>query len=756
MSGVTPQITGGVNQLRGPQDPFAGGAPSSGGGGGLDAGDILRILKQRKLLIFVVFTLLFSLSIGATAFVYYTMREYEAEAFVEVIPPQPDPFAITDPLLAKEQMELLVQNQARQLTSIALLRDVLGRPQIKQTQFFQERGTVAEALVDLRQKLAVTPLRGERYIRVALALPSPDEAEEIVDTILATHKSASESESDDEIQARIQSIQQTLSGVNNDLEQKRSDIRTFRLESGFADIEAQRTQVAGQLVELEREITALDSERNDRTAQLNAIADRPLGELPVTPEMRIQANADPILRFRREQVESLQAQRQALLEAETLGPTHRTIRELDAQIAIFRNFETARREQLFDDIRSQQIEALEQTVARINGILAGLAEKQLSLRAEQRELDRRSVELEELEQDSQRLLSTLRGLDQRLAEAENAQRAATERGYLQYNPADAPPRPSFPNVPLFVAAGFVVSLIGGVGLAFVREFLDQGVRTPLDVARSAHVSVLGTVPELDDDESDIDAIEDAVRRAPQSLLAESFRQVRTNLTFSGPEETQRVLMITSPGAGDGKSAAAINLAATLAQSGLRVLLADANFRRPTVHTHFADTRAEGLSNILIGQGSLDDYATATDLPNLDVLTSGPLPPTPAELLGSPAMRRFLEAATTQYDRVLLDGPPVLLVSDAGVLASQVSGVILVSRAARNTKGALKRAVDTVQRVGGRVIGSILNGVEARPGGYFRKQYREFYDYTADEGYPAELPQTALPPEESREQSDDQR
>jgi capsular exopolysaccharide synthesis family protein len=222
------------------------------------------------------------------------------------------------------------------------------------------------------------------------------------------------------------------------------------------------------------------------------------------------------------------------------------------------------------------------------------------------------------------------------------------------------------------------------------------------------------------------------------LVAESFRQIRAHLTFSGPLESQRVLLITSPRPEDGKTATVINLAITFAQGNQRVLLIDCNFRRPGIRAAFEKTKADGLSNVLVGRNRLEDVITHTELPNLDVITCGPMPPNPAELLGSAQMRAVLESAKKTYERILLDGPPALLISDALVLATQVDAVVLVARASVGTKGTLRRAREQFQRIGARVIGAILNGVQARPGGYFRQQYREFYEYSNQEVVPSEL------------------
>ncbi|NOX60137.1 MAG: CpsD/CapB family tyrosine-protein kinase, partial [Planctomycetes bacterium] len=164
----------------------------------------------------------------------------------------------------------------------------------------------------------------------------------------------------------------------------------------------------------------------------------------------------------------------------------------------------------------------------------------------------------------------------------------------------------------------------------------------------------------------------------------------------------------------------------------RVLLVDANFRRPQLHRVFKIVNARGMTNILVGDAKLGDCVHHTDLANLDVLGSGPIPPNPAELLGSDLFRTFLDEATRLYDHVIFDSPPVLLASDATVIATQVDGTIVVCRAKENSRGVARRACSLLAHVNAHVFGAILNGAQAQRGGYFREQQRTFYEYQYEE------------------------
>jgi capsular exopolysaccharide synthesis family protein len=271
------------------------------------------------------------------------------------------------------------------------------------------------------------------------------------------------------------------------------------------------------------------------------------------------------------------------------------------------------------------------------------------------------------------------------------------------------------------------------------------VRTTRDVIRYLNVPILGTVPDADDEEVEIECIERAVRDVPHSMVTEAFRAIRTNMQFSAPAERMRSVVVTSPKPEDGKTTVACNLAASLASSGRRVLLIDANFRRPAIYRFFEGVPPEGLSNILVATGRLTDHVVKTNLGNLDVLGSGPTPPNPAERLGSKFMRDLLEEAMAHYDQLIIDAPPVLLASDASVLAQAVDGVILVLRARENSRGVAQRAVSLLNHVSAHLFGVVLNAAQIRRGGYFREQLRTFYDYQPDEALETDSRSEALPP-----------
>lgn len=216
------------------------------------------------------------------------------------------------------------------------------------------------------------------------------------------------------------------------------------------------------------------------------------------------------------------------------------------------------------------------------------------------------------------------------------------------------------------------------------------------------------------------------KRHPKSPVAEAFRTLRTNLGYTSPDRPLKSILVTSAGPEEGKSTLSANLAVVLAQAGSRVLVIDADLRKPVMHKIFELENRRGLTNALVEDADPAELVRATDLPGLFVLTSGPIPPNPAELLGSARMQRLLPRLVAGYDLVLVDTPPVLAVTDAAVLAPLVDGAILVARSGVTRTDMLREAKEALERTGVRLLGAVLNGLKPETDGYYYYHYRYYY------------------------------
>lgn len=219
---------------------------------------------------------------------------------------------------------------------------------------------------------------------------------------------------------------------------------------------------------------------------------------------------------------------------------------------------------------------------------------------------------------------------------------------------------------------------------------------------------------------------------PRSFTAEAYRVLRANLHYADPDNPLRRVLVTSAGAGEGKSTTTANLGVSLAQAERSVLLVDSDMRRPTLHTFFQLANTPGLSSYLAGDSMLEAVIQKTSVPNLSVVACGPIPPNPAELLASRRMRDFLDASAERFDVLVLDSPPVLAVSDACVLAPLVNGVLLVVGSGGVARPALRRAKEQLDAVHARLLGAVLNRFDAGAQGYSKRYYDTYESYYGTE------------------------
>ncbi|HKK07364.1 MAG TPA: polysaccharide biosynthesis tyrosine autokinase [Gemmatimonadota bacterium] len=319
-------------------------------------------------------------------------------------------------------------------------------------------------------------------------------------------------------------------------------------------------------------------------------------------------------------------------------------------------------------------------------------------------------------------------LQQRLKEAQIS--AAVEDASVRVvESAVLPDRPIAPKPVRNLALGGFLGLLLGVGLAFVREYTDRTLHADEDVEALVGAPVLARVPPVAEAARRRAGRADGViaARDGRSLPAESFRSLRTNVRYTRGGEGAREILVTSPGARDGKSLTASNLAVTLAQQGTRTLLVDADLRKAVQHQAFGVDREPGLAECLVDGIPLRSAVRATDVEGLDLLPAGAPPPNPAELLGSERMERLLGEIRQAYAAFVIDTPPALVVTDASVLASRVQGTLVVVRAERTVREGAEAAVEQLRRVGAEVLGVVLNDASADGRyGYHPAYYGEYF------------------------------
>jgi capsular exopolysaccharide synthesis family protein len=298
-------------------------------------------------------------------------------------------------------------------------------------------------------------------------------------------------------------------------------------------------------------------------------------------------------------------------------------------------------------------------------------------------------------------------------------------------------KPVRPNKILNYTLGVIIGLIVGVGLAFFIEYLDTSVKTIDDVERAMQSPVLGVIPQN---------VGRLIDEGAESPHAEAYRVLRTNLLFSRKDEKLNSLAIVSAGAGEGKSTTIFNLATVFAQSGQRIIIVDSDLRRPSLHKFLRVSNNLGLTNYLLKQNTLDEVIQHTEVGGLDFMASGKLPSSSMGILSSTAMKNLIAELKARYDFVFFDSPPIMGVSDASILASEVDMTLQVIQYRRYPQPMNIRAKQLIEKVGGNLMGIVLNNINMAQDEsyyYYSGYYHEYYSKNEDQdpATPGKLPKS---------------
>ncbi len=374
-------------------------------------------------------------------------------------------------------------------------------------------------------------------------------------------------------------------------------------------------------------------------------------------------------------------------------------------------------------------------------IAAQLDDLEAKIKETQAEIDKKQQELTNLFSarqiaDAQTQIAGLQSKLTTLQANYAALLANTQKGAVNtisvVEPASLPDEPIGPNKPMTILLAATIGLALAGAAAYLLEYLDDTLKNPDDVQKALGLTTLGAVPHI----GDIEQSALVNLGSGQSAVAEAYRILRTNLQFAAVERPLHTLLITSPAPAEGKSLTAANLGVALAQAGRRVVVLDADLHRPRQHRLFGLRNNIGLTSALLEpRPALDGLLQETSVPGLRVLTSGPLPPNAAELLGSSRMRDLLAELVADADIVLLDSPPATALADATILSTQCDGVLLVLDCGVTRAEVARRALEALRRVNARLVGVLLNRMPLRGGGSYYYYYYYYYygHYYADDG-----------------------
>lgn len=718
--------------------------------------EILSILRRHILLI-VSLTVLGTIIGGVSWFLLNRyMPRYTATAYIEVLAPtQQDPMQITSPQPQRDFYAQFRFTKAAMMTQQTMLQDMLRQDTIRNTNWFRqfaqvdESGAVAgeadaiqKAIRNLQKNFRASAPRDLTFIAVSMSCASPSEAKDIVDVavrlFLSNQRELARSGISEELAERTRQrdvIQRNLRQFEQSLDAIRTGSR-FAARLSTSTGGSFRDYLDEKMADTENRFNQYESEKERLESVLNTLRER-AEAVEYDDVVREQIERDPIARQMRANIAAMEP----ILERQLVrfGEEHRTVKQTRAALEQMRADLAYRQGEIAEIYRLSDYRNAQDTMTALTQQLDTITRQVQAAQEEYREIDRVRSEFSRYEiqkEEQQRLLEEMNVLIEKL----NAMYSDPVIHKLRSGgPAALPLQASFPRLGLFLPGGFILGLLAGLGIAFAIELLNDLLRSPSDVMRHVKTPLMGMVCHADDDDDveDVDLYH-VVRQAPYSITSECYRQLRTNLKLSGPSgQPHQTILVTSAAGGDGKTTVAINMASALLNENKRILVLDANFRRPMTGRLFPRTEADGapaqqadygLSNYLMGQCTDEkQIIRPSGIEGLFLIDAGPLPGNPAELLNSDRMKTLLERCKEQFDYVLIDGP-AMLVSDAKILASNADGTIVVFNAETTHRGAAMRLMRELRDINANTIGTVLMGVRSRKGGYFREVYRSYQEY----------------------------
>ncbi|HEU4768722.1 MAG TPA: polysaccharide biosynthesis tyrosine autokinase [Pyrinomonadaceae bacterium] len=607
---------------------------------------------------------------------------------------------------------------------------VVGEGQMKDEPLTAEELAALEPYEDaIIAGESIDGIVGTNLFRIKFRHTDPEMAQKVANTIAEVFRSNNIERTTANSSKAEDVLAREISNWQDKIRQDTEALFNYARETGLPPTMDQSLNVEAQrLSDLSRQV--LDAENRRKTAQAVYLSAKATSDIMTIPEVQKSERIGAL----QDRISGLE-EKKAALEI-TYTKEWPEVKKLQVSI-----------DRLKEELKTEAAEAVGSLKAQYEASLEhekSVQQRYMQQRTVTNQQTRDQIEMAAYTQRLEANKQYLNTLQQKYREVQIAQGdKGSEVNIEAYSrvPRGAVGPPRIRNVMI----AFILSLVAGIGLAFLLDFLDDTVKSIDDVDRYVHLPALAMIPASrggvrlkglthanpGPSETTALAMIDDVR----SPIAESYRHLRTSLLLSSAGQPPKTILVTSSQPSEGKTTTAINTAFMLAQTGVEVLIIDCDLRRPRLHTQFEIANSKGLTTWLSGERDLDNLLQVfPKTPNLKILTSGPVPPNPAELLGSEEMRRLLGQLSERFAHIIIDSPPAISFTDASILSTMVDGVMLVVHGGRSSRAVVRRAKQQLLDVGAHIFGVVLNNVKLEQQDYYYSgYYSSNYYSTENEG-----------------------
>ena len=699
---------------------------------GLPLRDYLRILHKHRWMILTVVMVMVSV---VTVVSFHTRPVYEAASRLEINGEVPDLANLRELFMQMPTSDDFIQTQVRILESDDLAIQAVRALRLYDKPEFAVRlpGAAAAPFTPREEmmligafkgRLRVESVRTSRLVDVHFESTDPKLAADTANTLADLYVENNFRKKYESTMQATEWMSGQLREVKSKMEESHEALVKYERDNQIFSLNEGQNVTLTKLGDLNKEVTEAEAERIAKESQSQLVASRRLDDIPAVAQSPLIQDLDKRL----SQLENDDVEARA-----TLGPKHPRVLRIQRQIVEIKSQLEREKQQVANRIESEY-----QAAQRREQLLRKSLQHQ---EAEANVLNSRLVEHSLLKREYETNQQLYEGLLQRLKEAGISSGLRSSNIHV-VDRARPPLAPIRPKKTTNIMIGLVVGMVLGAVLALFNEYLDNSVKVPEDVENLVNLPVLGIIPAVSSVNgggarrtlpgltgTPQQSSELATISQPQSVVSEAYRALRTSILLSTSKQPPQTILVSSGQPREGKTTTALNLAITLAQRGDRVVLIDTDLRRPRVHRAFGLTNDRGLSSYLAGNSPLDELPRPIrQIPNLFVITSGPTPPNPAELLSSEPIEGLFHELRRQFDFIVMDSPPAITVADSMILAAHADGVMLVVHGAVTTRETLKHTTKLMHSVNARMIGVVLNNVDIRSVDY-KYYYTHYYgDY----------------------------